>query len=453
MKTVTIRSALGLLYALAALPLAADSPQTSVKYVLQGVRKPGDTDRVVIRLEVGGDVLQAVETEIHRMKLSVVCDLSYDEKVLQLPNASDGRARSIRHYDQVDPVIKVEDDGMKPVLRPQRRLIGVQVDPPKVTLFSPNGKLTRDELELVDILGNSLLLEQLLPEGPVAVGESWSHDEKLILALLGMDVASRVDVQSKLTEVTGTAARFELSGRVEGALCGAATEIELKAKYRFDRRTRRIDWLGLLIQEKRGVGHVKRGVDVVARLQVRISPEATPAALTEAALEDLSLQPTAALEPLSYQSAEGGWQLTHDRRWHLIGENPDLAVLRMVDRGELIAQCNVSPLPKLAANKEVPLSAFQDDVRKALGESFGEFIEAAQWASDADHRIYRVVVQGKVAELPIQWHYYLVSDKHGRQVAFAFSVEGNLVDRLDDADQKLVDSLRFLEPKVASSGK
>ena len=37
--------------------------------------------------------------------------------------------------------------------------------------------------------------------------------------------------------------------------------------------------------------------------------------------------------------------MLHDRRWHVTVDRPELTVLRLVDRGELIAQCNISPAP------------------------------------------------------------------------------------------------------------
>jgi hypothetical protein len=272
-------------------------------------------------------------------------------------------------------------------------------------------------------------------------------------ALLGLDAVSQSDVQSVLTEVTDAVARMELSGRVAGTLDGASTEIELKAKYRFDLASKRIDWLGLLVKEQRGIGQVKRGVDAVARLQLRILPQADSPRLTDAVLENLSLKPSGELRKLSYASTESGWQMTHDRGWHVIGDNRDLTILRRVDGGELVAQCNVSALPKLAPGKEITLADFQEDVQKALGQSFGEFVEAGQSASDADYRVYRVVVQGQVSQLPIRWNYYLVADEHGHQVALAFTVEQKLLERFGQADQELIRSFRFADPKLASSAR
>ncbi len=451
MKNLRTLITTGIFVVLAISVLPAEAAQAKRTYLLRSGRRPGDTDRIVALLEVGGELKEVVEDKVQRAKMGVKCNFSYDEKTLEVPTGSADRSRSARYYDRLDTVIKVEDEVIKPVLRPQRRLIGVEIEPPKMTLFSPHGTLTRDELDLIDVLANSLLLDQLLPEKPVAIGEAWKHPKELMVALLGLDAAGQSDVQSVLKEVTDTVARMELSGRVEGALGGVSTEIELKAKYRFDLKSKRIDWLGLLVKEQRSIGHVKRGVDAVARLQIQISPKASSPRLTDATLENLSLTPTAGLSQLSYAPAKSGWQVTHDRRWYVIGDHRDLTILRRIDRGELIAQCNVSALPKSAPGKQVSLTEFQEDVQKALGKSFGEFVEAGQWANEADYRVYRVVVRGEVSQLPIQWNYYLVADEHGYQVAFAFTVEHKLVERFDKADEELIRSFRFLDLKLVSS--
>ena len=179
------------------------------------------------------------------MPLSVVCDGVYDEKTLEIPTTVAGRWRSVRAYEKAAATIKRATE-LTPSLRPSGRLMAVQIDAQAATLFSPRGPLTRDELEVTDVLANSLLLEQFLPNKPAAIGQSWKHGEKLMAMFLGLDAVTQCDVQSTLKEVTATVARFEMSGTVEGTRHDVATKIELKGKYRFDLRLKRIDWFGIV---------------------------------------------------------------------------------------------------------------------------------------------------------------------------------------------------------------
>jgi len=430
-------------------PPAAGSRKTQQTYSFRSSRTAGSIDHVAAVLEVGGEAKFTNEDKIKRPEMSVLATLAYDERTLELPTTATGCLRSLRVYDRADAVIKVADNGVKPALREDRRVIGVKIDGAKTTLFSPQGSLIRDELDLIELPGNSLLLDGLLPERPVARGESWTHRNSLVAAMLGLDEVKTNDVRSTLGEVNDSSALMEMAGRVEGAVDGVTTRIEIKAKYRFDRNTRRIDWFGLLVHEDRDIGHVAQGLDVVARLKMQIEPRDQCERLADAAIEGLDLEPTDVATQLTCEPGEGGWRFSHDRRWYLIASDRDLTVLRMIDRGELVAQCNVGLLPRVEPGNQATLEQFQHDVKGALGKGFGQFLKASQQANDKDYRVLHVVAEGLVAELPIQWHYYLVADERGQQVVFAFAVETALAERLGQSDAEMIGSFTFLDRDLA----
>ena len=423
--------------------IAARTPAAAVYFRSQ--RAPGQTDHVVVRLEVGGETKYTDEGKPKREKMSVLCDLDYVEKTLEAPTGSEAVWRAVREYQKVSADVKVGDGQFKPTLKPEHRLIAVEAGRQTTLLFSPGGSLTRDELDSIDIQANTLLLDRLLPEKAVAVGDRWPHSAELVAALLGLDEVAKTTVQSTLKEVTEDVARFELTGRVEGTIYGVSTAIEIKARYRFDLETKRIDWVGMLVKEVRE-GSFVDGVDAVSRLAIIITPVPVPASLTDEALAGLTLKPTPKLLDLMHESP-GGWQCTYDRRWYLHYDRPKNSVvkLKFVDRGTPIGECFASSLPQRDPDKLVSLEEFQEDVRRALGKSFGEFIEASQSMSAANYRVYRVVVHGTSAEIAMRWIYYLVADPQGRQVAFRFPVEQSLVERFAEADKPLVESLRFVD--------
>jgi hypothetical protein len=120
----------------------------------------------------------------------------------------------------------------------------------------------------------------------------------------------------------------------------------------------------------------------------------------------------------------------------------------MIDQGVLIAQCNISSLPDLAAGKRVQLPEFQADIEKALGKNFGQFVEASQQRSERGHRVLRAVVSGLASELPIQWVYYHLSDDKGRQTALVFTMEAKLVEKFAGADESIVGTFEFVDRAV-----
>jgi hypothetical protein len=438
-------------YALAVVSCTAvlAASDSASRITLRSQRKPGQTDRVVVKLEVGGKTRYTDNDKPKTEKMSVVCDLDYFEKTLVVPDDAGATWRAVRDYKVAAAEVKVGEDGFKPALEQQHQLIVAETAKQETLLFSPNGNLARDELDAIEVPGNSLLLDLLLPDKPVKVGDHWPHSAELMAAILGLDEVAKTTVESTLAEATIDVARFTFKGRVEGASYGVSTAVEVQGKYRFNRRTGRIDWLAMLAKEDRNSSFVADGVDAVSRLQVIVTSAEEPASLSEPALAKLTLKATPQLAHLSYKSPDGSWRCLQDRRWYVIHQraNSPVAVFRLLDRGMLAGQCNVSSLPARAPDKLVSLEEFQADVRQALGKSFGELVDAGQSANDADYRLYRVAVSGTSSEIAMRWVYYLVTDPLGRQAALTFTVEQELAERFGDADKAMVQSLRFSEPE------
>jgi hypothetical protein len=434
--------------------LAARFAGAEPTYRLKTTRTAGDVDRVQALLEVGGRMMGERVGKKHETKLSVVCNLAYHEKMLAPAGTKDSvKSRSVRYYDKAQAAVKTENAELKPTLRQQRRLIAAEFQSDKDAMFSPAGPLSRAELELINIQGNTMLLDQLLPSKSVSVGDKWELPYNLAAALFGPDTVTESDVQCTLTEVTDKVARVEISGKLKGTCDGATTNMEVKGKYRFDRRMGRIDWFALLVKENRQGNAVTNGLEVMARVQVRVTPDATCDELSTAALENVAIEDTPKSNRLQYEPSGKSWQCEYDRRWIITQEAPHVTDLRMVDRGDMLARCGISPLPNTKPGEVIELSKFQEDVRQGLGKSFGAFVSAGVELNSANYRVYRVVVSGeartkadgKEQAVPIQWRYYLVSEKSGRRMVFVFSMEQSLAERFGGEDLKLVNSLCFAE--------
>ncbi|HVX60662.1 MAG TPA: hypothetical protein VHC19_08670 [Pirellulales bacterium] len=413
-------------------------------YTLRSSRKTGDVTKVQVEMEVGGELKVVAEGKVKPLKMSVKGKLAYEEKLLDASSSDDGiRLRSARHYDLADADIKIEEGDGKPKLREERRLIVVDATPAQTVLFSPQGPLTREELDLVDVPANSLWIEQLLPTKPVSIGSRWTYSDSLAASLLGLDAVSQSDVSSELKTIDDKNARFEFAGKVHGAVGGVATEIEVKGKCRYDRKQRRVAWVGLLIKENRSIGHVSTGLNVVARMQVHLAPGRQSEHLPDSALQSLPTDASALPISLECRHPAGKFSFQHARGWHVMSDLSDVITMRYVDRGEVVAQCNISALADQDPGKRTALGKFQQDIERSLDKDFGQFIQASESVTSNGHVIYRVVAEGTVSELPIQWRYYLVSDDQGRQVVFAYTLEKDLAAQLGDADQELVSSLEF----------
>ena len=162
-----------------------------------------------------------------------------------------------------------------------------------------------------------------------------------------------------------------------------------------------------------------------------------------------SLTPSSdALTALEFDSPPGNFRFDYDRRWYVTSEEKNVAILRLVDRGELVAQCNISPITDV--QKQLTLADYQREIQQSLGERFGQFLEATEDASEAGYTVFRAVASGKVADLEIQWIYYLLTSPDGERVSLAFTLESSLAERFAAADRELVGAVRFTRPPVAA---
>lgn len=427
------------------------SAANAESYTLRTAAKAGDMQRIQAVLEVKGELrLNPAGTGVTKLPLEVSGKVLYKERLLEYA-AEWNKRRSVRLYEIADAKIKIGNGVVQQDLSKNNRLLTVQGIGNRTAFAGMHGPLTRDELELVDIQANSLLLDTLLPSGPVEIGDEWKVADGPLAAFFAWDVVTQNQLKVSLKTVNDGIAVLEVDGKVHGAVEGVASDVEMKAKVNFNLQTRQINWLAANIGEQRAIGHAEPGFDVTARLRLATVPLKESAELSDSALASLPLGQDISKAPLRFDAAESHFRILHDRRWHVMSDRHDLCVLRYIDGGDLIAQCNVSILPDFDVGKYLSLEEFQAEVRRSLGENFQQFIEATKAQHDEGRRVLRVVASGVSSEIPIQWVYYHISDANGRRAALAFSLETDLVAQFAEADREIADSFEFTKRPVPES--
>jgi len=186
-------------------------------------------------------------------------------------------------------------------------------------------------------------------------------------------------------------------------------------------------------------------------MQVAVKPDSP--VFDDAALASLFKSPADFTNELSVVSQTTGLVLQAGRDWHVISNGRDGIVLRLVERGDLIAQCNVSRLHDLPAGKQIGLEELQRDIRKTLRTRFAQFEHAEMERSKTGRRILRVTALGDVDAVPIRWIYHHLSTESGERAAFVFTLEDEMVTRFAASDQSLVESLQFRQPLAPRKAK
>lgn len=404
----------------------------------------------VFRINVSSIVDGQLETSVGEGK-AVAHDLDVDavHNYLErrLPGAGRNAAalRSLRQYEEANATIQVDEQATSTRLRDERRLIVAHGQREGVTLYSPKGPITYYELELLRIPGDSLTALALLPHKKVEVGEKWETDSWVIQMLTATEAVLKSELSCQLASVDAGVANVTFQGSIEGATAGASTNIEVSGRCLFDLEGGYWKRFELTQTEKRSVGAVTPGLDVTAKVVAQRSPAAYQGPLIDDFAENIPLEPDESVMLLSFDSP---WNIRffHDRNWHVFHRSERVAILRLLDKGSLIAQCNVSKIPLAGPGKHTSEEQFQRDIEAALGDKLKSIDKAEQIKTDDGRFLYRVTASGEANGLPMQWIYYLCADPSGRQVAFVFAVEKKVIDRLSNRDLGIVNSLQFREP-------
>ncbi len=428
-------------------PTGKPAEMSTEKFLLKSSRQRGSTDLVETVLEVSGTIKELDnEQKATSNKMEVLAGFQYEERVDRFSSATrsqtPGPLVSVRKYNLAKAKMKIGDDIKTPILddSPLQTIV-CRLEGDKVSLFSPNGSLRGEQLLLIeDLPGNTLTLDRLLPNEEVTIGDSWIVPDSVLRSFLSVDSINDSNVEAVLTAVADNMALVDVVGDISAMYLGAATEMSVRAKYQFDLETRRINWLGLLIEENRSIGHVGPGMDLVARLQVKISPIAEPQTLTDDLLNEIDFAPNASVMQLKYDGGKGPWRFSHGRDWYVYQDDPQMTVIRKLYDNALVAECNIADMGKVDVKTMPTLEKYQADLRASFGDSFGKIAAAEQRKHKNGSKIYTVLIDGNAGELALRWIYHLLTAPNGQQICVVFVVEANMLDQFADADEAILDT-------------
>ena len=358
--------------------------------------------------------------------------------------------RAVRYYHDVQSKVSIGEGQVKPVLRMDRKLIVDQYQLDQHHLYSPQGKLTRDELDLVNTQLSPTLFYQLLPQTPVNTGDSWQLDSSHLSAILALDAVAQNDVKATLESVENGQAIIFCQGEVAGGVNGVLTEVQLTLRALYDISSRSFPKVSLEMTERRGIGHAKPGLEVTARVVVESAPVKEFITLSDSLIQKCNRPMTDQDTLLSLVPVADAIELELSRDWHVMMDQPELLVMRQVIRGDLVSQCSLSRLRPLGDKQRMTIELLKQQIQKSLGERLAEFTETQQQPLQGKYRHLRVSAVGLVGEVTFQWVYHHVTDITGNQYLFVFTIPNDKVSQFGLQDRQVVKSFVF---RAESSGK
>lgn len=435
-------------------PVSADAAE----YKLAESSTDGRAFTVDIELAVNGTLLTPLDKDkTASLPLKVTAKLNYDER--RLPSAGRGaRAlRALRHYNRTDVEIQVQDRLTRARLPEKRRLIIAEGYTSGIQFYHPEVPLTYNELELLNVPGDPLAVAALLPPTAVDVGDNWSPEKWVLQMLTGTEALEEGELNCRLVSVESNQARVTFKGSLEGATLGSRTTVTLEGLLVYDLRQRCITGLEISQSEKRPPRWtIAPGMDLTATVKWRRTTAGEVAALNDDLLDAVPLDPAKEDLRLRLQTP---WNVRFDysRDWHLLNQTENAVVIRLIEDGGLIAQCNLNPLPRSAPGEPFSPESFEKQIQEAIGDRLERIVssEELQPAGKTQPFIYRVVASGRSAGRDLQWRYYLCADAGGRRSVAVFAVEASMLKRFGRSDLDIINTLRFTpeSPGPISSSK
>jgi hypothetical protein len=312
--------------------------------------------------------------------------------------------------------------------------------------FCKNETLDAREVELLHSPINSAAVELLLPKEPAKPDSTWSISAEDARHLFNLDAVHSSTLQARTVKVEKGVASLEIKGVLEATANSVPTRLKINGNFRAKLASQcaLVTWVGIVIEEERDISQAEPGFTITARVRLLRDEAAHSFACTD----DELLQLPATEDPgrwlVRLQSTTGRYEMLADRRWRVYLDSGEDATLRMIENNTVIAQCSISRLAPLDDGQQLTLEGLQSDIRKSLGDGFGEFLESSEKLTSAKLRLLRVVVAGELEGIPIQWIYDHLSDDSGRRMAMIFTMGGNVTDIFAAADEQLTSSFTLL---------
>ena len=417
----------------------------------------GSQVRVAGEYEYEGSVIVIPEAENDKkakapkpkvLPLRVSANLKYDQR-------STGSNQAVRLYDSAVAKINLDTGKTKPELEMANRLIVARLKTKpqmRVEMASIKNMLNQKEYELLQTAADPLSLPMLFSKKKASIGEKWEPNLNALAKFLNVDKIITTNVKMQLKSVENGKARVYVSGGVTANQYDVTSKISLSGHALVDLRSKRVESAKLSTEERSPPGQISPGFDGRTRIGINFTYGVNNVALSNKALAE-AMRSSKVAQRLKFESNTGNYRISYDPRWKLIAGESDTAIMRFVDKGDLLSQCTVVMLPRRAANQPLEFTKYKKEIANMVqGDTNAKIIKSNQTKTKTGMKAMSVIVAGEEEGLPVNWIYYHVQANDGRQMTFVFTLAESVADRVVGAANQLINEFEFLgaQTKVAT---
>ena len=384
------------------------------------------------------------DDQIRTLPLNVRADFYWDQRVT---SHSESSAQAIRIFNSATASIKAGTGQTDSKLGEPNHLIlsRVQTDKTDLTTFehaSVENVLSQREYELLRNPADPLTFHRMFNQKDVQVGDTWKVNDEAAASFLALDRMITNNLTLKLKSISDSKAKIHITGKVKGESDDAIVEMKVKGSATFDINQQLVTWLRMDIDNKRRLGQLAPGFDGQVKIDISLNAVKDNPKITRDAIKK-QFKGKKLRFSFKLDRPKSQFSLIHEPGWRLIASEDEAAVLRYMQDGQLLAQCNVVQLPKRSSDKPFTLEQFKTEIEKAVAKGQGRIVGSSKFTNSNGLEVLRLLVDGKQADIDVRWSYYHLSSTDGRRLTAVFTIEQDMEDEFAAADRLLVNEVSF----------
>jgi hypothetical protein len=379
---------------------------------------------------------------------SATANHEFAERIMVVDKAGTPE-KSARRYTTAKATITVGRERSDRALHAERGVVVAQHIKDQSILFCPTTALAHDELEALEHL-DTLGLPALLPGKTVKIGDTWKIPSAAVQELCHFEGLTEQNLQGKLAELSDDAAKFTVTGTASGIDLGAMVKATIDATCHFDRKTKRLSRVEWKQKDERDQGPASPAATVQVTTTVERTAIDTPETLSDVALNPVpqgSAEPPAHMTQVQLTDPKSRFDLTHSREWTLVGQTDEHVILRLMERGDFVAQATITPWESAGKGKHMDPEKFREMMAKTPGWEMDKELQVGEVPSEGGRWMYRVSAQGQLDGSNVLQNFYLIAGPNGEQVVVVFTLTPKQADRLGSRDLSLAGSIDFPKKK------
>ena len=410
--------------------------------------KAGDCFRLHLEMKLGGEMRVSQDGKLTPLGETATASHEYAERLLLVDKAGVAE-KSARRYATAKATITVGRDRSERSLHSERGVIVAQHVKDQSVLYCPTTALTHEELEALEHF-DTLAVPALLPGKVVKLEETWKIPSPAVQVLCHFEGLTEQKLLAKLVELTDDTARFTVTGTASGIDLGAMVKSTIDANCVFDRKANRLTRIEWKQKDERDQGPVSPASTVDVTTTVQRAVIETPETLSDVALVSVpagNAEPPAHMTQVQFTDPKSRFDLTHAREWTLVGQTDEHVILRLMERGDFVAQATITPWESAEKGKHMEPEKFREMMAKTPGWEMDNEVQVGEVPAEGGRWIYRVSATGSLDGSNVLQNFYLIAGPNGEQLVIVFTMTPKQADRLGSRDLSLAGSIDFPKKK------